>query len=125
MTRQQNHSLFTNTYKTREWPRISEPVLLAELDLKSADHRPVETVAQVPVIRSGELGGIIVFFEARLNGSVRLSIDPSKAARENSWASKIWIAGKPVALEEGDTFSLTYTYGDRGSSFEIRRGAKQ
>ncbi len=121
-TGQQSHSLFTNTYKTRDWPRISEPVLLAELDLKQAHHQEIETTAEVRATSSGELNGIIVFFETRLSSSVHFSIHPSKATPENSWASKIWIAGKPVALEEGDTFRLAYTYGDRGSSFEIEKG---
>ncbi len=124
-SRRQSHSFFTNTYNTREWPRISDPVLLAELDLRSADHRPVEADVEVPVKRSGELSGIVVFFETRLSESVKLSIHPAKATPENSWASKIWLAGKPVAVEKGDTFHLAYTYGDRGSCFEIDGDAQQ
>ncbi len=120
--RQQNHAFYTNTYNTREWPRLSEPVLLAELDLKLAHHQEVESSAEVRVTRSGELDGIVVFFETRLSESVELSIHPSRATPENSWGSKIWLPGQPVALEAGDTFGLTYAYGDRGSSFEIERG---
>ncbi len=119
--KQQSHSLFANTYKTRDWPRLSEPVLLAELDLQLANHQEVETAAVVPVTESGELNGIIVFFETWLSRSIHFSIHPSKATPENSWASKIWIAGKPVALEAGGTFNLSYSYGDTGSSFEIER----
>ncbi len=124
-TYRRNHTLFTSTYNTREWPCISEPVLLAELDLKSVDHRPVEADVEVQVKRSGELNGIIVFFETRLSESVHFSIHPSKATSDNSWDSKVWIAGTPVAYELGDTFNLTYTYGDRGSAFEINRDRKE
>ena len=117
--RRQSHAFYTNSYNTRGWPRLSEPVLLTELDLKAAHHREVENHAEVRVTRSGELGGIVVFFETRLSRSVDFSIHPSKATPENSWASKVWVAGQPIALEAGDTFGLTYAYGNRGSSFEI------
>ncbi len=122
-TRQQDHALFTSTYKTRDWPRLSDPVRLAELDLKRAHHGEVETRTEVEVTASGELNGIVVYFETRLSPSVHFSIHPSQATPENSWASKIWIAGEPLAVEAGDTLSLEYTYGDSGSSFTLARGA--
>jgi len=119
--KQQNHSLFTSTFNARNWPRLTEPVLLAELDLTLAHHTEVKTQTEVPVTASGELNGIVVFFEAQLSRSVQLSIHPSEATQDNSWASKIWIAGMPVALEVGDNLGLRYVCGDAGSSFEIER----
>ena len=119
-TKEQSHSFSANTHETREWLRISEPVLLAEPDLRSVDYRKIETSAEVPATRSGELNGVIVFFETRLSPSVHFSIHPSKATPENSWASKVWVAGRPLAVEAGDTFRLTYSYGDRGSDFDIQ-----
>ncbi len=121
-TKEQNHSFFTNTFKTREWPRLSEPVLLAEIDLAAVDLRKIESVSEVPVTHSGVLDGVVVYFETLLCESVHFSIHPSKATPENSWASKVWVADKPVALEAGDTLRLAYTYGDLGSDFEIDRG---
>ncbi len=123
--RQQSHSLFTSTYKARNWPCLSEPVLLAELDLTLAHHPEVETSTEVSVTASGELNGIIVFFETRLSRSVHFSIHPLKATEGNSWASKVWVAGMPLALEVGDNLGLGYVSGDAGSSFEIeRRGSE-
>ena len=119
--RQQSHSLYTSTYKTRDWPRLSEPVLLAELDLKAIDFQKIETRAEVTATAAGELNGILVYFETRLSPSVHFSIHPDEASPENSWASKIWVAGEPVALAAGDVFDLGYTYGAAGSSFEIAR----
>ncbi len=119
--RQQSHSLYASTYKTREWPCLSQPVLLAELDLTLAHHQDVETRSEVPVTASGELNGIIVYFETRLSKSVHFSIHPSRATPENSWASKIWVSGQPIALQAGDTIDLAYAYGDDGSVFKIDR----
>ncbi len=116
---QQNHSVLTNTYDTRDWLRLSEPVLLAELDLKSVEHKQIEMSAQVTAINTGVLNSVIVFFETKLSKSVQLSIHPSKATAGNSWASKIWIAGDPVTLAAGEPFKMSYAYGDKGSSFEI------
>ncbi len=119
--RRQSHSLYANTYQTRDWPRLSEPVLLEELDLTAIDLQEIESRTEVRATGSGELGGIIVYFETRLSESVYFSIHPSKATPENSWASKIWIAGEPMALEAGEVFGLSYAYGEEGSSFEIER----
>ncbi len=119
----QSHAFYANTYKTRDWPRLAEPVLLAELDLALDHHQAVENRRQVRATAPGELNGIIVYFETRLSESVRFSIHPSEATPENSWASKIWIAGQPVAVEAGDVFDLVYAYGDSGSSFEIEGGS--
>ncbi len=119
--REQSHAFFTSTYKTRNWPRLSEPVLLAEIDLTAIDLKKIESRAEVRATQSGELSGIIVYFETRLSESVHFSIHPSEATPENSWASKIWIAAKPLAVEAGEVFDLSYAYGDTGSSFEIER----
>lgn len=121
--RRQNHSLFASTYETRNWPRLSEPVLLAELDLRSSHYEKIKASAEVRASRSGELNGIVVFFETRLSPSVHFSIHPSEASPRNSWASKVWIAGQPVPLTAGDTFDLTYTFGKKGSLFEIDAAA--
>ncbi len=121
-SRQQSHALYTNTYRARDWPRLSGPVRVAEIDLRAIDLRQIESRAEVRATAAGELNGIVVYFETRLSESVDFSIHPSKATSDNSWASKIWIAGKPVAVEKGDTFRLAYTYGDSGSSFEIEKG---
>ncbi len=121
--RQQSHAFYINTYKTRDWPRLAEPVLLAELDLALDHHREVESAPRVRATASGELNGIIVYFETRLSESVDFSIHPSAATPENSWASKIWVAGRPVAVEAGEVFDLRYSYGDGGSSFEIEQRA--
>ena len=118
-TKEQSHSFFTSTYKTRRWPRLGEPVLLAAIDLAVIDLKKIESVSEVAVTRSGELNGIVVYFESFLSESVHFSIHPAKATPENSWASKIWIAGRPVAVEAGDALQLTYAYGGEGSTFEI------
>ncbi len=122
--RQQSHALYTSTHRTRDWPRLGEPVLVARIDLKAIEPEKIESRAELLATASGELNGIVVYFETRLSESVDFSIHPSKATPENSWASKIWVAGRPVALKAGDSFDLRYAYGSEGSSFEIEtRGA--
>ncbi len=118
---QHGHTLFASTYVSRDWPRLCEPVLLADLDLKLANHHEVETTAVLPVTAAGELNGVVVFFETRLSPSVHFSIHPAKVTPENSWASKVWMAGRPVQFELGDHIDLRYHYGDVGSSFDIER----
>ncbi len=121
--RQQSHALYTSTYRTRDWPRLAEPVLLAEIDLQAIDLRQIESRAEVRATAAGELNGIVVYFETRLSESVDFSIHPSEASPENSWASKVWIAGAPLALKAGEVFGLRYAYGKEGSSFEIESAA--
>ncbi len=110
-TRKQSHALYANTYETRDWPRLSAPICVADIDLSAIPKRNIETRTTFRATAAGELNGIIVYFETRLSESVDFSIHPSRATSENSWASKIWVAGRPIQLAAGEIFQLSYGYG--------------
>lgn len=119
-TKQQDHSFSINAFKSKYWPRLSDPVLLKEIKLINSDSNKIESIFQVQANDSGLLNGIIVYFNLKLSKTVEISLHPDLATPDNHWVSKVWVPGNPPLLETGNTFELFYKHGRRGSSFEIR-----
>ena len=49
--------------EVRSWPTLSEPALLAELDLSAVDNPQVDVAVSATAHSSGEVNGMIAFFE--------------------------------------------------------------
>lgn len=122
ISKKQNHSANFNTFDSRDWQVITEPVLLFEIDLKNCPTGEIVSKNCVLVTNSGELNGIIVYFETDLAEGIGFSIHPEKSTPENSWSSKVWMAGTPLVLSAGELIEICYSYtGDRGSEFEVKK----
>ncbi|RPA66618.1 methyltransferase domain-containing protein [Cyclobacteriaceae bacterium YHN15] len=118
----QNHSAFFNTYETRYWPFLTEPILLFEIDLNNCIDDEITSKIKTIAIKEGVLNGIIVFFDLGLADGVYFSIHPEKATAANSWYSKVWIPGKSLDLLSGDVIEINYSYtGGKGSQFELKK----
>jgi type I protein arginine methyltransferase len=102
--------LTVNIEEVRSWPSLSEPVLLAELDLAGLDSPMVEAVVEATATASGEADGVTAFFEADLSPGVTISTSPVLADPPMSWGLPVWLAPRPAALRRGETFRLEYTY---------------
>ncbi len=121
-SRNQDHARMGNTYHTRNWLRLCEPILLKEIDLRSQRDLEFRTTHRLRARHSGVLSGILIYFELALWDQVALSINPGEATPENSWASKLFIPGVSVALESGEEFKVIYTYArSSGSEFQVER----
>ena len=51
-----------NTYNARDWEYLSDPILVADIDLKTA-RRANRDHATVAMTHTGLLNGILVYFE--------------------------------------------------------------
>ena len=116
-----NHFTLINTYIARDWPAISDPILVKKFDLKSAQYEEIDEVYAARSNISGELNGLLIYFDLTLGPSVNLSIHPMEATPANNWGSKLWMACEPVTLEMGEEFKIAYRYGRNGSRFQVTK----
>jgi precorrin-6B methylase 2 len=111
---------FTATIsEARSWTAVSEPVLLAELDLSRLDSPQVDVAVSALATGSGEVNATIAFFEAQLSPGVVLSTNPALEPSPNSWGVPAWLLPEPVELRRGGEFSLAYTYGGAGGRLRL------
>jgi protein arginine N-methyltransferase 1 len=97
-------------YTARDWPQLSSPVLLADLDLSGAKHPLVNESAEFTIETAGLLGGLLVYFELDVAPGLRISTSPSSAAETSSWAAKVWASGSQLPVKPGDKFKVNYKY---------------
>lgn len=117
---QQTYHTLINTSKTRNWPRLANPMLVADIDLYGSPPEFWESMHTFEALQSGILSGILIYFEMNLTKTLNFSIHPDTATSENSWASKIWIPGTPLTLTKGKQVEMVYTYNENDKShFEL------
>jgi SAM-dependent methyltransferase len=105
--------------EVRGWPALSEPVLLAELDLTELETPQVDVTVSGLATSPGEANGAVAFFEAQLSPGVVLSTNPALEPAPISWGVPVWLLPKPVQLREGQEFSLEYAYGGGGGRLRL------
>ena len=122
-SRNQNHSANLNTYDMRHWKRLSDPIPLSNIDLRTAGAAQKSVhekqTFSVRAIEDGLISGILIYFEARLNKNVNLSIHPENATEENHWGSHLWIAGRPAKVTAGTTYNISWQFKNGASHFEV------
>ncbi len=101
---------FINPHKSREWPALSTGVPLVEVDLKAIPGLVFRRSVPVTADASGELNGVLVYFEAELAPGIRLSTAPASVTADNHWYSPVWILADGLPLRAGDRLKLTYSH---------------
>lgn len=116
----QTYSTLVNTCDAGKWPFLSKPVLIADIRLNKQLSDMIQTRGMFEISQSGILGGMLVYFELELSKNRTFSIHPEKTDHNNSWASKLWIPGKPIKVESGWQVKYTYRYDEiNKSQFEV------
>ena len=103
---------------------LSEPVVLADVDLNKADQLMIDKSVAATACTSGRLDGILVYFELGLGPTTRLSIHPARVDENCSWRSLVWVL-QPLTLEAGDPFEVTYRYRAAGASYDYELTVNQ
>lgn len=96
-------------FRTRDWLRLSDPCLLAEIDLRTSTPR-IESTASVITHTPGVVSGILMYFELALSPSVEHSLHPEQIDEECSWHVPIWLMKAPLDVEPGERLSIAYSY---------------
>lgn len=81
--------MLINAHDAGDWEYLSDPILLADIDLKTARSARIETSATVAITHAGLLNGILIYFELDLSATVLLSLHPDEATPENHWLSRV------------------------------------
>ncbi|MGH2540662.1 MAG: 50S ribosomal protein L11 methyltransferase [Actinomycetota bacterium] len=105
--------------EVRSWTALSEPVLLAELDLTKLEAPQVDVTVSGLATSSGAANGAIAFFEAQLSPGVVLSTNPALDPAPISWGVPVWLLPEPLRLQEGQEFSLEYAFGGGGGRLRL------
>jgi len=111
-------SFYIKPQKASDWKSISQPVLLAEVDLSEAESFLIDSFATAVAGTTGVLTGLIVYFELDLGPTTRLSTSPAEADNDCSWFSMVWVLD-PLPVDAGDQFNVTYKYRATRSRYEV------
>jgi hypothetical protein len=111
-------AFFIKPQKAKDWEVLSDPVLLAEVDLKHVERLLIDSSSTATASTSGQLNGLLVYFELELGPTTRLSTHPAQADENCSWRSMVWVLD-PLPLQTNDQFNVTYQYRATGTSYRI------
>ncbi len=98
---------------------LGEPLLLADIDFLLFQELSVQNSATSTIKQSGLLNGLLIYFELELGSGV-ISTHPRVANTANSWRNPVWYLQDTQALKAGDSFTIKFSYNDRGESLEVR-----
>jgi hypothetical protein len=117
-----NKSLFirAHPHEIRHWPVLSDPILLADLDLSGTQHPLVNEAAEFTITKDGLLSGVLTFFELDVGGGKQLTTAPEKAGEKNSWAVKVYLDSAPPKVEKGDRYKIIYSYRVESSDTKVQ-----
>jgi len=107
-----NKSMVINVkpHTAREWPQLSSPIVLADLDLSGTRPPLVNESAELTIEKPGLLGGLLVYFELDVAPGERISTSPAEAGEGCSWTARIWTLGTQQAAKRGDKIRIDYKY---------------
>lgn len=93
------------------WPRPSDPVTLAALDLRHVSELPRFGEAPAITRADGVVDGIVLYWEADLASGVVLSTSPFAVNPVTSWLSHLVPAPSSRRVKPGDILNLYVTFG--------------
>ncbi len=113
-------SFLSQHSETRQWPWLSYPIRLFDIDLRSHADATVRSTASASARSSGVLNGLMIFFDLHVSSSVRLSSDPATASEQSHWRNPVEILPEASNVQPGDLIEVTYRYGVPGPRMEVR-----
>jgi hypothetical protein len=105
----------------RAWPQLSDPVLLADVDLSGMRQPIINEATEFSIAQDGLMGGFLLYFELDVGPGQEISTAPQKVDETNHWAVRIRLFGTPRQVRIGEKFKVTYSYrvASSGSSIEV------
>ncbi|MFB3777462.1 MAG: 50S ribosomal protein L11 methyltransferase [Bryobacteraceae bacterium] len=106
--------------EARQWRRLSDPVLLLDVDLRRHTDAAVHRTVHASAATAGIINGLTIFFELHVSPSVRLSTEPSSAPEPSNWRNPVEILPAALDVQPGDLIEVTYRYSVPGPRVEVR-----
>ncbi|MFO0615063.1 MAG: 50S ribosomal protein L11 methyltransferase [Polyangiaceae bacterium] len=97
--------------EARGWKKLGPPTLLSEVDLAAPVPR-FERSADMRFDVTGELQGVLEFFELTLSPSVTFDGHPDRVSLACSWSFPAWLLAKGRPVEAGTSMRVGYEYGN-------------
>jgi len=111
-------SFLIKPQNAKDWETLSEPIMMAEVDLREVERLMIDSSVTVDATSSGVLNGLLVYFELDIGPTTRLSTHPAQADRDCSWFSMVWVLD-PLAIKVNDQLNVTYQYRAKGASQKV------
>jgi protein arginine N-methyltransferase 1 len=105
--------------KARDWNIIADPILLADIDFRTVKQSMIDHTVDAIANTSGNLNGLLIYFELELSPNTHLSTHPAIADKDNHWSSLVWISTQSLILQKGDGFQVTYRYRVPGTQNKV------
>jgi hypothetical protein len=105
--------------KARDWNIIADPILLADIDFRTVKQSMIDHTVDAIANTSGNLNGLLIYFELELSPNTHLSTHPAIADKDNHWSSLVWISTQSLILQKGDSFQVTYRYRVPGTQNKV------
>jgi len=109
---------FPRPQKAGHWETLSEPILLAEVDLSEVERLMIDRSVTVSAGASGILNSLLVYFELDLGPTTHLSTHPDRVDQKCHWRSMVWVLD-PLPLRAGERFKITYQYRATGATYNV------
>jgi precorrin-6B methylase 2 len=94
---------------TRQWPRLSAPARLFEVDLRTVTSNTVVAEARASADEPGRLDGALLHFVAEVAPGLTLSTDPQAADVANSWSNVLSLC-PAMPIQRGRTLRFSYRW---------------
>jgi precorrin-6B methylase 2 len=108
-----------NPWTARRWPLLGPPALLHDFDLAVQFLTPFTSDTTLYLQREGDLGGLLVHFEAELAAGVRITTEPTCVDNRNHWRSPLWLLPSILRVQGGLRLLARSGFQNWSSSFEI------
>jgi len=108
-------------HAARGWPFLSDPVVLADLELTTARPGPLCRTATATATQRGRVDAVVVFFELGLTPTLRFSTHPREVGLDSSWRSFVWLCPAAGEVEPGNALGITYAHDATGPEVTARR----
>jgi precorrin-6B methylase 2 len=103
----------------RRWQALGPPALLDAFDLAAQSLTPFASTATFCLESAGNLGGLLVYFEADLANGIGISTEPTCVHRSNHWRTPLWLLPSTLEVHAGSKLSARSGFQRRTSTFEL------
>ncbi len=119
VARPQSAVFYVAPQRARKWRTLGDPILLAEVDFKTAQDLVIDQTTTLTAMTAGRFNGLLVYFDLELSPRQHLSTHPTEATAECHWRDPVWLLADSFTVRAGEQFAVTYRYGVAGAQGRV------
>ncbi len=98
------------TSLTQHLSLLSDPVLVADINLHRASRVNLKKSRTVPANQAGVANGVLLYFEAHLSRSVVLSTHPERCSPDSNWSANLFAFAQTIEVVPDQELELHLDY---------------